>query len=133
MAEVYVAQYKVWNKGKGEQVPEVEYPLSEDYPVGSPLFSLRFRLADQAVVKISKERFGNQWWGEEEQWGKAKERLLIQPWDRGGSLEILVVKGIWEGNPREVVRQIEELLDKVRRRNKQIEDLKDDLAAAKQR
>ena len=120
--EVYTAQY-LW--GHEGLTPEVLYPPREDGT--SPHVLLECRLHDEATVKLPLT-------GEVGKWGELKKRFFVPNPNTGADLqatplEVQVLKGVWGANPRAIFRHIDDLTDKIRRRNLQIEDLRDLLAA----
>lgn len=129
MGEIYKAEYRDDPRGK---VLEVLYPSLNEVTTSS---FLQFRLADEAEVyplnKIIAARCRSGW--RKTSWGKLKEDLLIPADEEGEVIGIVVERGVWECDPERISLYIEELKGRIRGRNRQIEDLREELAVSKKR
>ncbi len=123
MMEKYKAHF-VWNEN-GYYVPEIVYPSPEEEEGNLP----EFRLGDAAIVIITfdPEYPWQGLWEEARAWYQTEEHEWFD------SFDVEVLYGVWECNPESIVRHIDELTDKIRRRNRQIEDLRHQLTSVKAR
>ncbi|MEK9135458.1 MAG: hypothetical protein AAB451_04175 [Patescibacteria group bacterium] len=124
-----------WNDS-GRGIPEIVYPLpvlpqgKDDicgFPTHGPGID-SFRLDDRSVVCINGAR------GE---WGKIKKSLVV-PYKESmenspDDFEVEIEDGLWICSPKWLTEKYEAALEKISRRNRQIENLRDQLATAKQR
>ena len=136
MGKIY--KVEIIRDGWGKTLPEVFFPpriRGENHPI-------EFRLSDAARVKVGSfngtwREFSKGYYSRyfqchiESEFSRSYAYLYLH--DDKRPLEVEVETEVWECNPGEIIQHIEDLTDKVSRRNRQIEDLRDQLATAKQR
>lgn len=129
MSELYTAYFCRLRDLSGEHpvyTLEVVYPPPETDGEGA---FPEFRLGDDSWVRIYPDS-EHTWEG---RWGEVRGQYQTDNPSFDSLPGIEVVQGLWECDPSEIVRRIKELTGRIHRRNRQIEDLRSQLAAAKAR